>query len=134
VIDWQIDYNGPRHPFTVLSPDLFPQAFEQTAIHFWYVGDGGRAIPFRVAAGVIAGAWPVRKEHFSVAEGSKPVAGQLVVYEGSLSQIAGREFGPGDVLLVQLEHAPRSRGDETRTTLDAWTGKLWSQVVAATAK
>jgi hypothetical protein len=132
IIDWTIDYDGPRHPFIVLSPDLFPQAFEQTAIHFWSAGDGGQTVPFRVAAEIFPGDWEVRRDHFSVARDGKPVAGQLVVYEDRLRQAAGRRFGPADVLLVQLEHAPRDRGDDTGTILDAWTGRLWSNAIPVT--
>jgi hypothetical protein len=133
VIDWSIDYDGPRHPFTVLNPSLSPSAAEQTTVHFWYVDTAGRAVPFQLAAGDIAGPWLVRPEDFSVAAGGKPVDGQLEVYEGGLAQRAGRRFRPGDVLLVQLEHTPRDRGDVTGSTLDAWTGRLWSQPVALTA-
>ena len=138
-IGWSIDYTGPRHPFTILKPDLTGSLSRQTIIHFWHAGAEGKAVPFQFASGVGEGAPPLRqKEVFSVSADGKPVNGcPLVLTWQSLSRRSGRAFKRGDVVLVQMEHAPTDRGDsdprdERRWALDAWTGQLWSQPAALT--
>jgi hypothetical protein len=153
VIDWQIGYDGPRRPFTILSPALDYRATGQTTAHFWYLAAEGKPAPFRRTAG--GPLWPPpppsRKDYFSVSADGKPVAGRIIVGGGRhLKHSSGRDLRPGNPWLwVQLEHAPTDRGDgfewtvnpdtlEARQgpawTLDAWTGHLWSPVVPVAVK
>jgi hypothetical protein len=136
---WSIDYTGPRHPFTILSPAQTGSLWHQTMVHFWYADAEGKAVPFKSSSGVGEGPQPLRqKEVFSISADGKPVTGgPLAISWQNLSRLAGRGFNPGDVVLVQMEHAPTDRGDShpqdvRRWTLDAWTGRLWSQPAAVT--
>jgi hypothetical protein len=147
VIDWQIDYDGPRRPFTVLSPYLGYLAISQTALRFWHPDADGKPTGFKLEAEGEGKPPTKRKEHFSISVDGKPVTGRIVVGSSAYlkGHFGGREPKPGDPRLwVQLEHAPTDRGDgydmirDPATgfatkgptwTLDAWTGQLWSQVV-----
>jgi hypothetical protein len=147
---WQIDYDGPRRPFTILTPG---QGTDEARAHFWYLKPDGTAAAFtRGWGGVISGPQPLKqKAWLSVAADGKPVNGKLIVGGGSfLKRFAGRDLRPGDPpLWAQLRYTATDRGDgyewpvdpvtlEVRQgpawTLDAWTGELWSQVVEVTVK
>jgi hypothetical protein len=139
-IGWSIDYTGPRHPFTILSPGQSVSLPNQTMIHFWHADAEGKAVPFNFTFGY-GGEGPQalrQQDAFSVPADGKPVTGDPIVLSWqNLSRHAGRAFERGDVVLVQMEHAPTDRGDshprdERRWTLDAWTGRLWSQPAALT--
>jgi hypothetical protein len=153
VIDWQIAYDGPRRPFTVLTPRLdFSEPVGQTTAHFWYPGPDGKPAGFKIAAGGPT-IWlpPKQKAWFSVAADGKLVAGKISAGGGRhLKRFSGRDLRPGEPRLwVQLGHAPTDRGDGFEWavnpdtdrveqgppwTLDAWTGELWSQVVEVAVK
>src|SRR5947209_7258634 len=45
-IDWAIDYDGPRSPFTIVSPALSAWAAGQTTVYFWYMGADGKPAGF----------------------------------------------------------------------------------------
>jgi hypothetical protein len=145
VIEWQIDYDGPRRPFTILKPMTYPPG-GRSAMHFWYMGPDGKAVRFEIPLVGVGKQWPAGKEGYAVSEGGKPVTGRISAGGASyLRGRIGRVPEPGDPRLwVQLEHAPTDRGDgydmvfdpaTGRTTrgaawtLDAWTGHLWSPVV-----
>jgi hypothetical protein len=141
-INWSIDYDGPRRPFIVLTPDLSFTAAGQTSILFWHLDAEGRPVEFTIKAMHNLGPRPLkRKEWFSVSEGGKPVAGRIGQGGSYLKgYFSGRMPAPGEPRLwVQLEHAPTDRGDsdtwsENKWTLDGWTGQLWSQVVEVATK
>jgi hypothetical protein len=152
-VKWMIDYDGPRRPFTVLTPALSFTAPEQTAAHFWYLDAAGTPVAFKLASGKqsIVPAPHKQKGWFSTAPDGKLVTGTIIVGgRRHLKHHVGRELDPGEPSLwVQLEHAPIDRGDgfewvqDPRTgvvsegapwTLDAWTGKLWSPVVEVAGK
>jgi hypothetical protein len=144
---WTIDYDGPRRPFTILTPDKGTGGSPAVA-HFWYAKPDGTAAAYTWGwGGFIPGLPPPKqKGMFSVAADGKTVSGELRVGGGShLKGTLGREPGPDDPpLWAQLEYAPTDRGDgfdllvdpvrQTGTqgpawTFDAWTGHLWSPVV-----
>jgi hypothetical protein len=144
VIDWTIDYDGPRRPFTILTPG---KGTDPVVAHFWYLKPDGTAAAFTWGwGGMISGPQPLKqKGMFSVSDGGRPVTGRLEQGGSYLKRKLGWEPRPGDPpLWVQLGHAPTDRGDgfewpvdpatlEARQgppwTFDAWTGRLWSPVV-----
>lgn len=152
VIDWGIDYDGPRRPFTVFTPVLSKRGVGQTTAYFWYPDADGKAAGFKLESDGEGFLPPIRKEDFSVAADGKPVAGRIVVGSGVrfTGRFGGPEPRPGEPRLwVQMEHAPTDRGDGYQNvrnpdtglservltfSLDAWTGQLWSPVVEVAVK
>ena len=143
---WSIEYDGPRRPFSVLTPTLEFMSAGQTTAHFWYPRPDGKADGFKIAAGALLNRpLPKQKGWFSIATDGNFVTGKIIVGNGNyLKGYFGRLSEPGDPpLWVQLEHAPTDRGDANaeelgfktdRWTLDAWTGHLWSPVVEVAVK
>jgi hypothetical protein len=151
-IDWLIDYDGPRRPFTILAPDKAMGANPAVA-HFWHLKPDGTAAVFTwgLGGGGPAGKLPHKqKGMYSVSDGGKPVTGQFNAGGSHLKGKMGREPRPGDPpMWVQMEYAPTDRGDgfdwpvDPATgfatkgpawTFDAWTGHLWSPVVPVAVK
>jgi hypothetical protein len=148
-IYWSIDYDGPRRPFTILTPG---KGTDPVVAHFWYLTPDGTAAAFTWGwGGMISGPQPLKqKGMFSVSDGGKPVTGRLEQGGSYLKRKLGWEPRPGDPpLWVQLRYTATDRGDGYEWpvdpvtlrvqqgppwTLDAWTGELWSQVVEVTAK
>jgi hypothetical protein len=139
-VDWSIDYDGPRRPFTILTPG---QGTDPVMAHFWYLKPDGTAAAFTSGwGGLISGPQPLKqKGMFSVSDGGKPVTGRLERGVSYLKGAMGREeLRPGDPpLWAQLEYTATDRGDSDvlsneHWTLDAWTGALWSPVVEVTVK
>lgn len=152
-IDWAIDYDGPRRPFAILSPQTATGPNPGFA-HFRCLKPDGTVSAFSQS---MAGGWGdgrqprKQKNWFSVSDGGRPVAGRLS--NGGVSKLngaAGWELTPASPRLwVQFEYAPTDRGDGydilvdpvTRNgtrgpdwTLDAWTGHLWSPMVEVASK
>jgi hypothetical protein len=148
-IYWQIDYDGPRRPFTILKPLAGYSYRDRSVVHFWF--PGGAPAGFIMGTGAIAGKQPHKqKDWFAVSADGKPVTGRVGWGGSYLKGRMGQEPAPGDPpMWVQLEHAPIDRGDGyewpwdpatgrvTRGpawTVDAWTGELWSPVVRVAVK
>jgi hypothetical protein len=149
-LNWEIDYDGPRHPFAILTPSGGTGPNPAYA-HFWYTNRDGTITTFTkgVGGGWISGYPPLKQRSwYSVAEGRKPVGGEIIT--GGFDSSKGEPGERGRPRLwMQLDYAPTDRGDgydiiidrEKRTgtrgpnwTLDAWTGKLWSAVVEVAFK
>ncbi|MBX9579894.1 MAG: hypothetical protein K2X87_06255 [Gemmataceae bacterium] len=75
-----------------------------------------------------------RDDFGTVADG-KPVTGRLDLPFGWLVKASGRgrDFGKDEPLYVQLEHETINRGafrdTDGKPDLDAWTGRLFSNIV-----
>jgi hypothetical protein len=145
-VAWAIEYNGPRRPFTILTPGDNSSAAVRTKLHVWYLRPDGKPTTFEYPFdGIGELPLPKKKDWFSVAADGKPVTGKLpIMNQDSLNAEFGRELRLGQPRAwVQLEHAPTDRGDpyaaqlgfeEEQWTMDAWTGQLWSPVVEVAVK
>lgn len=140
VIEWQIDYDGPRPPFTVLKPSLerLTMAANQTMLYVYYSNPDGSGGQMRIEAPEFRGdGFPPRPSpaDFVTSVPGKPVTGSFEVWlarEAPKFQPHLRRFEPGETIYLQLHHSPTDRGEKDPPPLDAWTGRLWSAPVPVT--
>ncbi len=143
VIECQIDYNGPRTPFTVLKPSLERPtvgAADQTMLYVYYPNPDGSGGQMRIESPQARAPGPPPRPSpadFVTSVRRKPVAGSFEVWltdEAPPFKPHLRRFEPGETIYLQLYHAPTDRGADDPPPLDAWTGRLWSAPVPVAVK
>jgi hypothetical protein len=138
-VKWAIDYDGPRRPFTVLAPTLTLPTGGGTYLAVNCDDRAGAATQLNVSSPPgRSGIWYPGPKAFATSAAGKPLTGTLDIQLTELDKLAeGRDIPPlavGVTVYVQLHHYTPYRGGEAGLSLDAWTGKLWSNVVAVTLK
>lgn len=134
LVQWSVDYAGPRFPLHILKPSLELGAYNHTAVVFYPVDKNGLAkygVPIHPPVSTILPAYP--EEAFLKVNKGEVARGALEIPLGAVANTARTkhpkvfsEFAP-HALYVQLHHAPRERGEHLG--LDAWTGALQSELV-----
>jgi hypothetical protein len=135
VVHWQIDYDGPRPPFTILPPDLQLPTNWQTKLYLYYEAAGRAPQEFLIPSPSFAGRSAIHEEQFVTARsdenrviGYNVIHPDLVRYRLESGEL---QTFPTDIdvetCYLQLYHRPTHRSG----SLDAWTGELWSNVTRA---
>lgn len=129
VIRWEIDYDGPRHPFTILKPS-YQESNGSTTIHFVYNDSTGKTQYTHMASRPIYGRYDPSEQNFAISIDKKPVSGEFTVHQDEVLKAVSLDIAPMSLLFVQIEHKPLERGEARggllTKSLDAWTGMLWS--------
>ena len=134
-IDWSIDYNGPRKPFTVLQPSFTISSSGQTKLFVYYPQHDGSGSETFVQSPFASGRWSAVGSAFITSKGDGSVAGTIAIPMGENFHSERsdhppilRKFPRGTTIYLQLHHQPTERG--WIDSVDAWTGLLWSEPVA----
>jgi hypothetical protein len=132
-IDWTIDYNGPRHPFTILAPTLTFAVTDQTQLCIYSSDEYGSCQFAHIDAPFAWGVYKPSEECYATSVNEQPVSGkiQVKILEIDKELLRIRKYGleRNEKIYFQLREHARSRGDLINKSLDAWTGELWSNPV-----
>lgn len=131
IIDWTLDYNGPRPPLIILKPSLEVKSRGQTEVIFYAEGKNG--YPYEFHHKSPAPLYTIQNrtiDDYLIIDKGKTAAGKIRVSMEWVRFFFQLYLHPSQygkeppVIHVQLRHKPYERMD----VLDAWTGELYSKV------
>ncbi len=134
-VHWEIDYIGPRPPFTIFKPSMELGYGERTCLGFHYEREKGGAAGLTYMCnpkppGLIG---QDKMQYATTEPGKKSISGVLDVATSTQERtISFRDWQRP--FYVQLTHHTTESERGGQFDLDAWTGGLISNVIEVTEK